>query len=186
MVRPLLADPPGWHHITGAGALHLAARFCTAFCTMQSASLLHSADTTTRLHRTFHLDGPEQHESRGFPADAVPFWHLYFWATVFDLFYWVAARLIVLPRTLFPVLTGSCMARCPLQCLQAQAQAPCRLVSFVCFVRLASRSTSQPSRNPRGPVTRVWDRPMYTLAPQKRPMGLSVGACLYHSCPLPS
>ncbi|KAF3073617.1 hypothetical protein CFAM422_004111 [Trichoderma lentiforme] len=57
MVRPLLADPPGWHHITGA--LHLAARFCTAFCTMQSASLLHSADTTTRLHRTFHLDGPE-------------------------------------------------------------------------------------------------------------------------------
>ncbi|KAK0762412.1 hypothetical protein N5P37_005225 [Trichoderma harzianum] len=63
-----------------------------------------------------------------------------------------------------------------LQCLQAQAQAPCRLVSFVCFVRLASRSTSQPSRNPRGPVTRVWDRPMYTLAPQKRPMGLSVGA----------
>ncbi|KAL6789295.1 hypothetical protein J3E68DRAFT_439454 [Trichoderma sp. SZMC 28012] len=137
MVRPLLADPPGWHHITGA--LHLAARFCTAFCTMQSASLLHSADTTTRLHRTFHLDGPEQHESRQLPADAVPFWHLCFWATV-------------LP------------------------QAPCRLVSFVCFVRLASRSTSQPSRNPRGP----------TLAPQKRPMGLSVGACLYHSCPLPS
>ncbi|KAM6483294.1 hypothetical protein HDV62DRAFT_323620 [Trichoderma sp. SZMC 28011] len=78
MVRPLLADPPGWHHITGAGALHLAARFCTAFCTMQSASLLHSADTTIRLHRTFHLDGPEQHESRQLPTDAVPFWHLVF------------------------------------------------------------------------------------------------------------
>ncbi|KAL6815624.1 hypothetical protein GGI42DRAFT_311983 [Trichoderma sp. SZMC 28013] len=35
---------------------------------MQSAVCgpLHSADTTTRLHRTFHLDGAE-HESRQLP-----------------------------------------------------------------------------------------------------------------------
>ncbi|TFB06830.1 hypothetical protein CCMA1212_001012 [Trichoderma ghanense] len=37
---------------------------------------------------------------------------------------------------------------------------------FVCFVRLASRSTSQPSRNPRAPRTRVWYRPIYPCSPE--------------------
>ncbi|KAL7809170.1 hypothetical protein V8C44DRAFT_334664 [Trichoderma aethiopicum] len=36
----------------------------------------------------------------------------------------------------------------------------------ICFVRLAWRSTSQPSRNPRGPRTRVWYRPIYPCSPE--------------------
>lgn len=89
---------------------------------MQPVSALHSAQCSLQvccilpippLDCTEHSisTGQNTHESRQLRADAVPFWHLCFWATVLGLFYWVAARLIVLPRTLFPVLTGSCMAR---------------------------------------------------------------------------
>lgn len=139
MVRPLLADPPGWHHISHWCLAPCSPCLHSAQCSLQSA--VRCTLPIPPLDCTEHSISTGQNMNpASFPSSRCgPLWHLCgvvcFWATVLDLFYRAAARLIVLPRTLFPVLTGSCMARCPLQCLHySTSTSTLPTCFFVCFV----------------------------------------------------
>ncbi|KAL7908953.1 hypothetical protein GGI35DRAFT_421891 [Trichoderma velutinum] len=159
MVRPLLADPPGWHHITGA--LHLAARFCSLQSAVCCILPIPPFNCTEHSISTVRATGDQSMNPASF-EQMRPLWHLCFWATVLVLLGSSATHC----TSENPVSGADRVLHGSLPTPMLTSTSTLQTCFFVCFVRLASRSTSQPSRNPRGPVTRVWDQPMHPCSPE--------------------